>query len=260
MIAIKSLKHILKIKKIILLLLLITLFNGVRAQEKEYNIEDYVSVRMLSSTGDDKFDIVIPTVLEVNDDIGILVKKRMSRIEYLLWNRINIDSLVTVLPDSIKATKGFVNEIRKAKFQEYFNKIIVPNNYSREVFSESEMMNVASKFFKVVEHVKNKYTRNTCVASIGFKRNRREIDVTLLEAIVFDAINSRKSNDVLFMEKEIEYRKLAIEEFENETANHKLMKIRNSVYESMKQDRELKKYLLKYIKDNQNNIPIKIAS
>lgn len=241
-----------------LLLLVISVFK-VNAQGNDFKIDDYVTLEFLSSNDDETHvDVALPGVTNIDNSIGRIVKERMVRVDYLLWNRINIDSLATFLPDSLKVSNGYKKEVNNWRFKKYFNKVVFPSKYSKEEFSESEMMDVASRFFKVVEHKKNVFSRNTCVGSIGFSKNTKSTDVTLLEVVVFDAINS--CTEEFIFKNESKYRAIAIHKFSKESSNIKLMKIRNSVFESMKHDKELKKYLLGFINANEKNIPIKIAS
>lgn len=207
---------------------------------------------------------VIPNINKIPDSTGKAITKYSRRIDYLLTNRINFDSIRSLLPDSISANKAFKKMLNKQEFKNYFKSIVKPNSLSKKTFTEEEMMSIASKFFFVIKEG-NEYFRKTCVGEHGNteKQNQRE-DYTLLEAVIFDAIFDRitqeNKSEINFIDNEKQYRKSAIKTFENISSENQLLEIRNSVHISMKNDKDLKKFLLSYIKINKHNIPFKIKT
>jgi len=237
--------------------------NEIEKKETHLKIDKYVSLEYGSfDHNGEMIYYVSPFVVENSDSIGKTIHEHSRRISYLLTNKINLDTLNKLLPDSISINKVFKNEIANQKFVDYFKKTVLPNNQSKEKFTENEMMMIASKFFLAEQLPENKYGTRICsgVNGIDDKSNR---DYTLLESVIFDAIFTRimeqEKPTAKFMDNLSEYQTFAIKETENQNSENRLSEIRTSIFSSMENDKELKEYLLTYCSTNKNNIPIEIT-
>jgi len=252
-------------KNILILFSILTLISSCIKTKKETNviIENYIALEYGSfDNNGELIKYVSPMVLKKSDKIGKIINNNPRRIKYLITNRINSDTLNKLIPDSTSISRLFKNEISKKKFIKNFTKIVLPNKQSKEVFTEKEMMIVASKFFLAEKLPDNSFGTRICSGINGIINNNNK-DYTLLEVIVFDAIFSqvmqRNNPNSNFLDNEVEYRKSAVLASKSLNPKTQLTEIRNSIFNSMEKDTDLRKYLLNYCEINENNIPIRIT-
>src|SRR5690554_5630641 len=140
-------------KKILYALFIVSVlgFNASKTEDSnEIDIEKYFKLEYGSfeKNGEIKHRVT-PQIIEKQDSIGKIITQRKRRIMYLRINRINADTLNNLLPDSIAIKKIFLQELNKPDFKSNFLKIIYPNQQEKQMFTEEEMMTIASKFFLV---------------------------------------------------------------------------------------------------------------
>ncbi|MBL4604657.1 MAG: hypothetical protein JKY02_03075 [Flavobacteriaceae bacterium] len=246
-------------KKIAFLLFLILLSNCKKSEKSELEIEKYTDIKFGKVEYEGKMlDYASISYIEKNDDsINAKISKYSRRFDYLLKNRVNIDSINKILPDTIQAKKFFKKELNKKDFIKNFSDLLhnVKNEYSKD-----ELMNIASKFFLTEKHG-NKFGTKICIGINGQEKPNNNKDYTLLEAIIFDAIFSRLMQvdqpEAKFITNMDKYQKESIQKV-GAGIQDSLKVIRKSLFESMENDKDLRDYLLSYLKENENNIPIKI--
>lgn len=256
-------------KKISLLLLIILFlsFSCQKKNEKEANfdIKKYVELNIEKEEYQGKvYDFVNVKLSENKDSIGSLINKNPRRYEYLLTNRIKVDSVSKAMPDTIKAKAIFNSLIKDENFKRYFYSTFYNKKVINEKFTENELMKIASKFF-LSEKIGDKFSTRICIGINGL--NSRELknkDYTLLEAIVYEAIFERlmkeNTEEPFFTKNLSKYNDEAISSLKNKNVKDTLSFVREYVFKSMENDESLKTYLLKYINKNRENISIQIEN
>lgn len=256
-------------KKIsISLLIILTIYSSCQKKSKKqanFDIKQYVKLNIEKEEFQGKlFDFVNVTLSESKDSIGSLINNNPRRYEYLLTNRIKIDSISKAMPDTIKAKSIFNSLIKGENFKRYFYSTFYNKKEIKEMFTESELMKIASKFF-LSEKNGDKFSTRICIGINGL--NSRELknkDYTLLEAIVYEAIFEQlmkeNTDEPLFTKNLSKYNDEAISSLKNKNVKDTLSFVREYVFKSMENDESLKVYLLKYINKNRENISIQIEN
>ena len=250
-------------RKGILILASILLINCSKKNIEKFEIEKYVDVKFEKVEYQGKMvEYSTPFIVEQTDSLGEIIKIHSRRFNYLLTNRINTDSLIKILPDTIKTRKAFNKEINSDQFYNNFEMLLFPNQKTKEKYSVEELMNIASKFFLAEKHGK-KFGTRVCVGINGLDKIITKKDYTLLEAVTFDAIFDRimqfDKPEPEFMSKQSEYLNNAIKKLDSVQEKTHLNLIREELYKSMKNDSDLKQQLLKFIEINKENIPFEIT-
>jgi len=250
-------------KKAILILASILLINCSKKKIEKFEIKKYVDVKFGKVEYQGKtMEYSTPFIVEQSDSLGEIIKLHSRRFDYLLTNRINIDSLNKILPDTIKTRKVFNKEINSDQFYNNFQMLLFPNQKTKGKYSVEELMNIASKFF-LVEKQGEKFGTRVCVGINGLNKISNKKDYTLLEAVAFDAIFDRimqfDKPEPEFMSKQSEYLNNAIKKLDSIQEKTYLNLMRKELFESMKNDSDLKQQLLKFIEINKENIPFEIT-
>lgn len=232
--------------------------------EITFDLENYVTLHIEQLEYEGQIhDVVSAQLIDIKDSIGTIIHKTPRRYEYLLTNRLHIDSLSNVMPDSLKAKAMFTSYLERETFKDYFFKTFYANaERPKEIFTEAELMKVASKFF-LAENYGGQFITKICVGINGLgSEDLKHKDYTLLEAIVYEAIFERlmqkSSKEPLFMTHLNTYSKKAINAV-SPTTKDALNFIRTTVFEAMENDAALKTHLLNYFNKNQANIAIEIV-
>jgi hypothetical protein len=228
-------------------------------KNNQIKIQDYVTILYPNYLdGAKRVYILQPDIIKSNDSITKKIIQHKRRYEYLLYNKLNLDSLRKELPDTIKVSKLFMENLTDVKFQNYFNQILIPNK--KTTFSEKELMQVAANFC-APENYNGKYSFRFCIG----EKNKpvtdfSNKDLTILEAIVFDALAQYfwETDDDKIKNNYIKKVSEAVENFSNLGASEKNSQIKEYVFNEMIQDVDIKSYLQKFIFENKMNIPIKI--
>ena len=207
---------------------------------------------------------VTPQIIEKQDSIGKIITQRKRRIMYLRINRINADTLNNLLPDSIAIKKIFLQELNKPDFKSNFLKIIYPNQQEKQMFTEEEMMTIASKFFLVEKKDEKRLIYRVCSGKNG-QIDNSETDYILLETIVFDAIYDRMLNKEMpkpvFLDSVKTYFANSVNKNKTINSIDSLETItRQSLFESMEKDENLKRTILEFYEKNKTNVPIIITT
>ncbi len=227
-------------------------------QNQLFDISKYVTLKTGQFKYEGKiFEYVDPKFVDRNDSISNKIKQNARRYRFLIKRRTGLKEISAVMPDSLKAKSMFLKAINKKEFKDYFYKTYFAQ---KEKFTEQELMSIASKFF-FMEKTKNGFGARICIGINGLG-NKKDKDYTLLEAIAFEAVfaglrtkNKEKSN---FMQNLDKYQTDAVKRL-NGSVKDSLDFVRNSVFQSMENDEELKKYLLNYLKVNNKNVAVEIV-
>jgi hypothetical protein len=228
------------------------------------NLDNYFSLDYKSfDINGETINVVTSKIVERSDSIGAIINKRQKRIRYLLTNRINWDTLNKLLPDSSSIKKLYHIELNNPDFKSNIEKVLFPNKFEKHTFTIDEMMLIASKFF-LVEKRGNRGLGIRVCSGINGQIENQKVDYTLLETIVFDAINDRMLNkqmpNAIFLDSVNVYLTNSINKNHEVESLDSLESIaRKSVFFSMEKDEDLKKTILEYYKINKENIPIIIT-
>lgn len=249
-------------KNLAVLLFFSMFFFSCQKKTSPFNIGDYVQLKIENFEYEGKnLQFVSTTLVKTDDSISAKINRTPRRYEYLLTNKISIDSISKILPDSTKAKAIFAAQLDNKKFKSYFYKTFY-NKSEKETFTKKELMKVASKFF-LSEKKGNIYSTKICVGINGLKEiELQHKDFTLLEAIVYEAIFERLMNENIketpeFMNSLEKHRGDAIRSI-NATTRDSLLHVKNLVFSAMEKDKALEEHLLNYIEVNQHNLTIVI--
>ncbi|WP_299714136.1 hypothetical protein [uncultured Tenacibaculum sp.] len=247
-------------KKVFYLLLIPFLISSCQKEKQKFDISSYVKLNIEKFEYQGKMlEFVNAELTNINDSISSKINKTPRRYEYLLTNRIAIDSVSKVLPDSVKAHTIFNSLLKGKKFQQYFYETFY--NDKKQDFTKEELMVIASRFF-LSEKKGDVYSTKICVGINGLNEHSfKNKDFTLLEAIVYEAIFERLMNENLqapeFMNNLEKHRAKAIASI-HQNVKDSLLHVKQLVYTAMEHDKALENHLLNYIKENNNNIAINI--
>lgn len=253
-------------KKLIVLLTIIAFCIGCKKkQEKEptFDLEKYVDIEFVQIEHEGKkMDLFKTQLAHKKDSIGKKIQNNHRRYEYLIANRIDNDSIMSVIKDTAKAKRVFYRLLNKKQFQTYFYTTFYKRNQDAVIFTEKELMKIASRFF-LMEKNDNRFRTRVCIGINGLDNpDLKEKDYTILEAIVFEAIfeeiTDKNIDEIDFMNNLDQYSKTAITTLDK-TITDSLAVVRASVFNAMANDEALKTYLLSYLDENKDNIALNIV-
>lgn len=207
-------------------LMLILIFGCNDQNTDEISLDKYFSLNYVSyERNGEMVNFVRPVIHEQNDSIGVIKK-----------------------------------EIARDSFDYYIRRIVFPNIYEKQEFTYDEMMKIASRFFLVEKRGDRGLGARICSTANGLPE-RQEIDYTLLESFVFDAIFSKIQQENLskvnFLNNANSYLKESISDnMEIKSLDSLEIMARSFVFTSMEKDGDLIQNLLTYYESNKNNIPI----
>ncbi len=198
------------------------------------------------------------------------------RFEYLLINKSEIhqpekskerNKIWKLYPDTVKLKRLYLKKyVRDKKLVKYFEETIAPIENStieiNKTFSENELMEVASKFF-FCNKVNNDTTvqAHVCVGLNGISEANWEVDYTLLEAFCYEGIfNELDKENSLIWDSFVSKKREASLQCKNDltTLNQYLENVKLNLFDRMKNDEILKKELLEYYKQNEDNLAFRI--
>ncbi len=252
-------------KKSILLLLTSILFSFCqKAKEKEpsFDLNNYIELNIEKFEYEGKvLDFINVRLINNKDSIGTIINKNPRRYEYLLTNRIDIDSISKAMPDTTKAKSIFKSSINDKSFKKYFYTTFYSEKETKTKFTEKELMKVASKFF-LSEKMGDKFSTRICIGINGLDAiELKKRDYTLLEAIAYEAIFEQimreNVEEPTFMKNLNKYSDKAVSLIDKDVKDT-LFFVREAVFNSMENDKDLKTHLINYIDKNQENIAIEI--
>lgn len=204
-------------KKYLTILFFLVLNIGACLCQDKFDITKYVGVEFgIDDYNGQKLEYTSPYLIEVNDSIGIKIKENHRRYEYLLSNKINLETVNTLKPDTIKAREEFKKIINKDHFKDYFYETYYNHNIKKATYTKDEIMNIASKFF-LTEKYGDNYSTRICVGINGFDSKNDIRDNTLAQALMFEAIfdkimhqNDTTTAEINFMKNLDNYQAQAI--------------------------------------------------
>lgn len=254
---------------IFILLLFWTSF--VSGQMKKWSSNFVITGQVVNYQGKD-YKNIYPAIQKNETLLNKEINKHKRRFEYILQNRTDFkqDSFQNLFPDTLKMTAIYQKNIQNdIKIKTYFLKLANPLIYSvkqREVYSKSELMHIASKFF-YCESVKPDTTirLHVCIGINGQESSKLK-DYTLLEAVCFEAIFEKmfdRQNRPQYMDdfssvvekKSKIYRNISLTGLDNF-----LIKVRGETYKAMEKNESLKTTLISFIDRNKDNLPFKISN
>jgi hypothetical protein len=231
--------------------------------QSTFNLEDYIDIEFVQiEHNGQKLDLFDAKLSKKRDSIGTKIYKNPRRYEFLIANRIDNDSVLSVISDTTKAKSVFYSLVNTKEFRNYFYTTYFAKNEDKVIFTEEELMKIASMYF-LSEKQGDRYRTRVCLVINGLDNiDLKNQDYTLLEAIVFEAIFERLANENMkepdFISNLDEYSSEAIAAVNDSIANP-LLFVRESVFSAMENDQDLKTYLLNYLEQNKENIAIEIV-
>ncbi len=228
---------------------------------KYFNIEtsSYVldgKIRKTASTKINKFP---------NDEVSDFIGKHSFRFDYII-NKI-FTALIKVDNnlDSIHINKNFCNAITTDTFYRQFTLLTSGernNSNKSHSFSVSELMKIASRFF-ICDNIRQKDTAisyHICVGINGISELQTIRDYTVLEAFCFEAIFRNLHGNPKFISNFNRYIKKSSNRNKELFTDFKahLAKVKDECYAEMEKDKDLENVLLKYYRQNRDNINFKI--
>ena len=227
---------------------------------------NYFKLNVEESTYEGKKAVyIIPKIVSIpGDSLSNFISEHANRFEYILYNKLDsLNRYSKLFPDTVAIQNLFCSTINNNKKLNSYFSILTGQAQKPDIYTEREMMTIASRFF-LCDKVNESDTTigyYVCIGINGQKELRSEKDYTTLEAFCFEAIfHYYKQGKPQFIENFIRY-------IQNSTLKHKndftdfqslLMKVKADCYVEMENDDTLKKSLLKFYQQNINNISIKI--
>lgn len=254
-----------KITKTIFLLIAIATSQLSIYAQNSFNVVDYLELEH----GQDEYQGQVMSYTYINlrykdDQISEKLKKNHRRYEYLIANKLEAQQVRNAMPDKRKAQKALNEAVDKSQFERYFFETYYADKHQRIPYTPDEVMDVASKFF-LAEPMGDTYSTRICIGINGMTEMENADsprDHTLMEALVFEAIFTRlmdeSSPEPQFMTNLDMHLKDAIVKGEDE--KDALTAIRLALFNKMKMDKDLKVFILDYLKDNKDNIAVRLSN
>ncbi len=200
------------------------------------------------------------------------------RFDYLLVNKAQINQkssnkertkIFNLYPDTIKLRSFYLENLSKDKqLKKYFIETYTANEHTDSkrlnVFSQLELMNVASKFFycdKVLPDTS--IQSHICIGINGTKEAKWNKDYTLLEAFCYEAIfdDLNKDSSQVYTDFYNTYNESCTQYISNiKSLDEYLLNVRTSVFNKMENSVVLKQMLMKYYAQNKNNLAFRISN
>ncbi|OZV68616.1 hypothetical protein CA834_09100 [Winogradskyella aurantia] len=224
-----------------------------RSKEKEarFILDNFATLEFIIFEQPGK-SLLLPDIKLVNiqDTLGTVIGKNPRRYEYLLKNRINVDSFLKVLTDTTKAKAVNSSFLNNNEFQGYFYSTFYDDEGNQGSFREEELMKIGSKFF-LAEKMGHQFRTRICVGINGLDEVEYPYkDYTLLEALVYEALFERltqeNAEEPTLLQNLDAYSSKAISSLD-ETVMDSLDFVRASAFDAMENDDDLKTHLLGYI-------------
>ena len=245
------------------LILILFIFSIISCNTKnQINPEKYIDLTYYKNKNDDRILSHIGSGIKNSDDsIGLFINNHKPRFAYFFSNKIGIDTLEKLYPDTTQIKKLFLKRINEKQFVSNFEKLVNLKKQNKEHYSIDEIMKVASRFFVVVNSGET-FRIKICAGGNDFQDLNAIKDVSLIEAMTYEAIIStfdmKKNERPKFINNTRVYFSEAIKNPDslNNTALSKLAE--NRLYEMMEKDESLKLFINEYFMKNLKNIPFVI--
>ncbi|MBP0903439.1 hypothetical protein ACFSKN_00920 [Mariniflexile gromovii] len=247
------------ITNLILILLVFTFFN-CKPKDK-LTPENYIDLIYHKNDNKTLSHISTNIIDKQDDDIGVFIKNHKPRFDYFFGNKLDVETLEMLYPDTLKIKKEFIKQINEKHFVSNFSKLANIKKQTKEHYTIDEIMQVASRFFVVVNSGKT-FRIKICAGGNYFQDLNAIKDVSLIEAMTYEAIISafdkKKSERPKFISNTRTYFSEAIKNPKSLDNNELLKLAENRLYEMMEKDESLKLFIDEYLIINSNNLPFEI--
>ena len=250
----------LKSLTIILLIFTVTCCN----KSNPIKTENYIDlVYYEDKSNNDISSHIFPDIKDSHDSIGIFIKNHSRRFNYFFSSKIDTYTLKKIYPDTTQIKKIFLKQINEQQFVSNFLKLANLKKQTKELYSMDEIMEVASRFFVVVNSGET-FRIKICAGGNDFKDLNAIKDVSLIEAMTYEAIISvfdkEKSERPKFINNARIYFSEAIKN--PDSLNNKVLSklAENRLYEMMEKDESLKLFIKEYFTMNSDNIPFDVIN
>lgn len=223
-----------------------------------------INIEEISNNGRNAVAINPEVVSISGDSLSNFISAHANRFEYILYNRLDsFEKYSKLYPDTAAIQTLFCSAISDNKKIKNYLAILTGQSEHSDIYSETEMMLIASRFF-LCDRINESDTTigyHICIGINGQKELNAQKDYTTLEAFCFEAIfHYYEQGRPEFVSNFIRY-------IQNSTAKHKnefedlqllLEKVKSDCFNEMEHDEILKKSLLQFYQMNKDNISIKI--
>lgn len=253
-------------RRALISILSLLFFSLLQAQKTDYCSYFYLDISTREENGESVKSYSPEIDTSHQDSLSAFIVQHYNRFSYLLWNKLgDLGSVAEIYPDTTTMDSAFCALIRKNDlFLFYLNNVlpasIRPSGMMPDTFTTEEMMTVASRFFYCLEiqETDTIILSHICVSIkdqefIPFKR-----DMTLLETFAFEGIFNSLLNDE---KSRIDTNfKRYISESTDRYKDHAgsldelLITVRHECYALMEDDEDLRHSLLRYYRDNRDNL------
>ncbi|MFS4457041.1 hypothetical protein [Maribacter sp. 2304DJ31-5] len=249
-------------KKITLVLFIFSLISC--NTKNQINPDNYIELVYFKDKNDNKILSRIQSQIKnSNDSIGTFINGHKPRFGYFLLNKLelNTDSLKQLYPDTIAIKKIFLKQINEKQFLSNFSKLALENQ-EHESYSVDEIIKVASRFFVVVVNSRNEFRLKICGGGNEFQDLNAIKDISLLEALTYEAIISafekKKNERPKFISNARIYFSDIIKNPDSLSNSILLESAKNNLYKMMEKDKSLRLFISNYLTDNSDNLPFEI--
>lgn len=256
-------------------LFIVCLLSVLSCKDKLYTDEidknklcQYFNVKMGNYVVDGKtYKAASPEINKrMNGKVSDFIQDHSHRFDYIINKTFSSLIKGDKTFDSSSLNNSFCKAISTDKFYNYLSLLTsgdrTPKSNKEEVFTVSELMKIASRFF-MCDNIREKDTAiayHVCVKINGIEELKTIRDYTVLEAFCFEAIFKNLKGKPKFINNFNNYIKKASQESKEKFINFQtlLMTVKEKCYAAMEKDKDLEKSILKYYKLNVENINFKI--
>ena len=247
------------IKKLTLMLLIFTAISC--STKNKINPDNYIYLEYYKDKYDSKvLSHIIPRIKPSNESIGEFINNHRSRFAYFFSNKIEVDTLEKLYPDTLAINKIFLKQINEKKFISNFSKLANLEGQEYESFSMDEILEVASRFFVIVD-LGTDFGIKICSGGNDFQDLNAIRDFSLIEALTYEAIINgvkKKGERPEFISNVRIYCSDAMKNPDNLNHNTLLVIAKNKLYKLMEKDESLRLYIGNYLTEHSDNLPFKI--
>jgi hypothetical protein len=255
-------------------LFLLILIPGISCRAQNSIVSDNVTIKLY--TYEEHNEVKAAAMPEIKDGSKLNLYKR--RFEYLLMNISEIHSpekaserneIFKLYPDTLKLKQNYLQKYANDKklvsyFEETYAPICNQNFQNKNVFTEDELMEVASKFFYCDQiNPDTTVQSHVCIGINGIGEADWKKDYTLLSAFCFEAIfNNLDLETSQIRESYYFEKKESCQQFKRNitTLDKYLEDVKLDLFTRMKNNATLKEKLLAYYELNKNNLAFQIIN
>lgn len=251
-------------QKIFGLLAGLFMFSGAFSQIR---LADYIrlDIRYYVEEGERYLGVSPELISGGNDSLSRAIWRYPRRFRYLIQNYTRfIDRYEKYYPDTLLINRLYIDSISAdTEFNQHFRQLAAAFTGEKiiPVFTVGQVLHVAARFF-YCEYVRpdSSLASSICIGRNGLKELTSATDLTLVEAICFEAIFERFYSSPgirnLFINNFLQTVKVAESKFRHKPDY--LEQARQFCFEQMQNDAMLKKELLDYYSTNLPSMPFRI--